>query len=156
MLDLHTAPPDDPATWVLLDGLTREEADGLVPPRGALLVLVDGSETVAGGAIGPIDEGVGEIKRMWTAPTHRGNGYGRLVLAALERQAFELGYRLLRLKTGTAAGPALALYRSAGYRLAPPFDRYPLAVEFEKWLVSDAEGQIPVHDRFEARPDVAA
>jgi ribosomal protein S18 acetylase RimI-like enzyme len=156
MADLRTAPPDDPATWVLLDGLTPEEADDLVPPRGVLLVVVEGTETVAGGALTPLEDGVGQIKRMWTAPAHRGRGHGRRVLAALERQAFELGYRLLRLTTNAGSGHAQALYRSAGYQLAPPFDRYPLVLDFEKWLVSDDEGHIPMRTGFLARPDVAA
>ena len=156
MPELRTAHPDDPASWVLLAGLSQEEAADLSPPRGALVLLGEGSETVAGGAVAPVGVGVAEIRRMWTAPEHRGNGYGRLVLEALEREAFDLGYRLLRLEIGPAAAPALALYRSAGYQLAPPIGPYPLAVMFEKWLVSDPEGRIPVRSALDARRDVAA
>jgi putative acetyltransferase len=74
---------------------------------------------------------------MWTAPGHRGRGLARRVLAALEHEAQQLGYRVLQLQTGAMATSALALYESSGYRRIAPFGRYrdePLAVGFEKRL----------------------
>jgi GNAT superfamily N-acetyltransferase len=146
---------DEPAARPLLDGLVAEyrrlygdgtavelssrDAADLIPPRGLLLLVTEGPETLAGGGLVPLAEGVAEIKRMWTAPTRRGRGYARLVLAALESRAVDLGYRTLRLQTGARSAAALALYRSAGYRPAPPFGSYrdePLAIGFEKQLVA--------------------
>jgi ribosomal protein S18 acetylase RimI-like enzyme len=143
---------------VLLDGLAEEhgrwlgeptegelsvrEAADCVPPRGVLLLLVDGSETLAGGGVAPLADGVAEIKRMWTSPAHRGRGYARRVLAALERRAFHLGYRRVRLQTGAASAPALGLYRSAGYLPAAQFGRYrdeSVALALEKRLPSPPE-----------------
>jgi GNAT superfamily N-acetyltransferase len=170
MAYLRTAHPDEPATRVLLDGLAEEygektegelsarEAADLSPPRGVLLLLVDGSEPLAGGGVAPLADGVAEIKRLWTAPAHRGRGYARRVLAALERRAFHLGYRRLRLQTGAAAAPALALYQSAGYRPARPLGRChdePLALAFEKPLPSAPE-RTPVRGASHALPDLVA
>jgi ribosomal protein S18 acetylase RimI-like enzyme len=171
---LRTAHPDEPATRVLLEGLAEEyarlygeaaagelstpQADDFTPPRGVLLLLVDGSETLAGGGVSPLADGVAEIKGMWTSPAHRGRGYARRVLLALERRAFYLGYRRLRLETGAASAPALALYRSAGYLPAPPFgsDREEsLALGFEKPLASPPE-RISVRCAPRARSALAA
>jgi ribosomal protein S18 acetylase RimI-like enzyme len=163
MPHLRPARTDEPAAQVLLDGLAEEyarlygvktdgelssrEAADFSPPRGALLLLVDGTETVAGGGLARLDDDVAEVKRMWTSPAHRRRGYARVVLDALEHEAVELGYRALRLQTGAVAASALALYRSAGYEPAPPFGRYrdePLAVGFEKQLAPPPEARVPL------------
>jgi GNAT superfamily N-acetyltransferase len=93
---------------------------------------------VACGAVQPLDDGVGEVKRMYVRPPYRGRGYGRLILAALEELSLERGFHTLRLETGRDLAPALRLYRGAGYR---PIPRYgdcagnPLSVCFEKILI---------------------
>jgi GNAT superfamily N-acetyltransferase len=150
---LRTAHPGEPAARPLVDGLAEEyerlygaraagelharAAADFLPPHGVLLLLVDGSETVAGGGLAPLAAGVAEVKRMWTSPRHRRHGFARMILQALELEARDLGYHELRLQTGALQAPALALYRAAGYRPAPPFGRYrdePLARAFEKGL----------------------
>ena len=122
----------------IADGeLTVREVEEFVPPRGIFLVAISGSTTVAGGGVAPLAGSVAEVKRMWTAPGHRGRGLARRVLAALEHEALQLGYRVLQLQTGAMATSALALYESSGYRRIAPFGRYrdePLAVGFEKRL----------------------
>jgi GNAT superfamily N-acetyltransferase len=138
--------------------LSPREAADCIPPRGVLLLLVDASGTLAGGGVAPLADGVAEIKWVWTSPAHRGRGYARRVLAALERRAFHLGYRRLRLETGAASGPALALYRSAGYLPVPPFGRCgdePVALAFEKSLLSPPE-RIPVRGESRGRAELAA
>jgi GNAT superfamily N-acetyltransferase len=71
-----------------------------LPPSGAFLIVEQDGMTVAGGALRRLGGGVGEIKRMWTAPRFRGRGYARLVLAELEQAALRRGYHTLRLETG--------------------------------------------------------
>jgi ribosomal protein S18 acetylase RimI-like enzyme len=61
------------------------------------------------------DAKIGELKAIYVAPLHRGNGYGRLIVQALEVRAQRMGYRVLRLETGDAQPEAIALYRSLGY-----------------------------------------
>jgi GNAT superfamily N-acetyltransferase len=94
---------------------------------------------VACGALQPIGPGVGEIKRMYVRPAHRGQGLSRLILAALEERAVQRGYHTLRLETGGYLAAAVGLYRAAGYQPIPLYGEYvdnPLSVCFEKSLVS--------------------
>jgi GNAT superfamily N-acetyltransferase len=76
---------------------------------------------VAGGAFRRYDETTAELKRIWTASTHRKRGYGKLVVAELERAARQRGYRRVYLTTGPRQPEAVALYLSAGYR--PLYDQ---------------------------------
>ena len=153
MIELRLASPDDPGAEPLLAGLadeyarlygeraegelTTREVSEFVAPRGAFILAVERSAPVAGGGLAPLGGRVAEVKRMWTSPAHRRRGLARRVLAALEREALRLDYRVLRLQTGAVATAAVELYRTAGYRRIAPFGRYrhePLAVAFEKQL----------------------
>jgi GNAT superfamily N-acetyltransferase len=134
---LRLVTPSHPAAAPLLAGLRHDytqaygpdvatEVDRystfeFLPPSGAFIVLEVDGVTVAGGALRRLAAGVGEIKRMWTAPTHRGRGYGRRVLVALEAAAARRGYHTLRLSTGDALEAAVGLYRSAGYEPIPAY-----------------------------------
>ena len=76
-----------------------------------------------------------ELKRMWVAPSTRGLGLGRRLLAELEHLAREHGARTVRLETNRNLTEAIALYRSAGYREVPAFNDEPYAHHwFEKRL----------------------
>jgi len=113
----------------------RVDERDLVPPRGAFLLGSLDGEPVACGCLKPIGKSVGYLKRMWVADSVRGLGVGRRMLAALEAQARELGFRTLRLETNRALREAIALYRGAGYREVAPFNDEPYAHHwFEKRL----------------------
>jgi ribosomal protein S18 acetylase RimI-like enzyme len=56
-----------------------------------------------------------EIKRMYVAPSFRGRGLSRIVLAALETSARAAGLDWLVLETGEPQTSAIGLYRAAGY-----------------------------------------
>jgi GNAT superfamily N-acetyltransferase len=94
----------------------------MVPPSGAFVILREGGRAVAGGGVRRLDDGVCEIKRMFVVPSARGRGHGRRVLAALERAALDLGYRVARLDTAQSMTTAMGLYRSAGYRPIPDYN----------------------------------
>ena len=84
-----------------------------------------------------IASGYGEVKRMYVAPTARGQGLGRAILARIESEARRAGLRLMRLETGNRQAEALALYQSAGYVDCGPFGEYrpdPLSRFMEKRL----------------------
>lgn len=108
----------------------------LRPPAGVLLVATLASEPVGCGALKFHDGEPTEIKRMWVAPTARGLGVGRRLLAALEAQAAARGTsRVVRLETNGSLSEAIALYRSSGYREVPAFNDEPYAHHwFEKRL----------------------
>jgi ribosomal protein S18 acetylase RimI-like enzyme len=101
-------------------------------PRGLVLVVRDGGSTVGCGALRLIDDGIGEIKRMWVAPGARGRGHGRRILEALEEAAMAEGRTSTRLETNEQLQAALAMYRSRGYREVEPFNTEPFATH---WLV---------------------
>jgi GNAT superfamily N-acetyltransferase len=94
----------------------------LSPPGGAYVVVLEDGDAVAGGGVRRLDEGVAEIKRMWTAPAARGRGHGRRLLAALEDAARELGYARVRLDTAAPMQAARAIYTSSGYESIPDYN----------------------------------
>jgi GNAT superfamily N-acetyltransferase len=117
----------------VIEGLLPEDATD----RLAFIVARIGNRPVACGAVREIDPAVGEIKRMFVRPEHRGQGIARAILAALEARAAELGYSTLRIETGGRQPEAVALYKSAGYVVIPPFGKYagnPYSHCFEKRL----------------------
>ena len=120
------------------DGRTSTvTAAEMVPPDGAFVVVVEDGRPVAGGGVRRLDDGVGEIKRMFVLPQARGRGHGRRLLEGLEAAARELGYRRLRLDTAASMTTALAMYRRAGYREIADYNGNTYAAFWgEKELVS--------------------
>jgi putative acetyltransferase len=98
----------------------EEVADG----RGAFLVACADGMPLGCGAVRQLDQGTGELKRMYVAPPARGQGIGRALLTELEHEARRLGIRRLVLETGIRQEAALALYRQAGFAVIPAFGEY--------------------------------
>jgi GNAT superfamily N-acetyltransferase len=86
-------------------------------PGAAFLVLYDGGSPAGCGALRPLGEGTGEIKRMFVSASGRGRGHGRRLLEALERRAAAAGHRRIRLFTTDVLHEARGLYAAAGYRV---------------------------------------
>jgi GNAT superfamily N-acetyltransferase len=111
------------------------------PPGGVLIVALSGGAPVAGGAFRQYDSTTAELKRIWTASAHRRQGYGKLVVAELERIAAQRGFSRIYLTTGWRQPEAVALYLAAGY--TPLYD-FALAPEdigrhpFEKRLLGNS------------------
>jgi DNA-binding MarR family transcriptional regulator/GNAT superfamily N-acetyltransferase len=103
------------------------DADELTEPAGLLLVARLRDEPVGCGALKLHGGRPAEIKRMWVAPTARGLGVGRRLLAELERHARERGVRVVRLETNRTLVEASSLYRSAGYAEVDAFNDEPYA-----------------------------
>ena len=111
------------------------------PPLGTFLVAWLDATPAGCGALKPLDSdpSVGEIKRMYTAPSARRQGVSRRLLEHLERAAAELGYRRIQLETGLAQPEAMALYESHGWHRITPYGHYkhsPQSVCFAKDLDS--------------------
>lgn len=66
----------------------------------------------------------GELKRMFTLPSHRGRGIARSLLLFLEAQAQARGCHLFMLETGYLQPEAIALYERLGYSSRGPFGPY--------------------------------
>jgi ribosomal protein S18 acetylase RimI-like enzyme len=146
---------EHPAARPLFDGLAHEyrrcygdlldrelgayAADEFEAPEGQFLLLHVGGRTVAGGGFRRLEEGVAEIKRMWTDPAHRGRGHGRQILMELEAAAAARGYESARLETGAHQAAAIRLYRRMGYHEIEPYGEYrsdPRCRAFEKRLAA--------------------
>ena len=105
--------------------------------RGAFLVVYRAGTPVGCGAVRLLDGETGELKRMYLAPSVRGTGLGRRLIAALEAEARALGARRLVLETGVRQTAALALYRATGFRPIPLYGEYCLSPETSICLGKD-------------------
>lgn len=93
------------------------------PPAGAFLVAyLDGAPVGCGGWRSHGE--VAELKRMYTAPSARGRGVGRAVLAAVERSARDFGRKRMILECGDRQPEAIAMYEAYGYERIPDFGFY--------------------------------
>jgi DNA-binding MarR family transcriptional regulator/GNAT superfamily N-acetyltransferase len=107
----------------------------MTPPAGYFVVARLEGCPVGCGALKRTKKTNGEIKRMWTAPSARGQGVARRVLQTLELIARDIGLRKLRLETNRTLKEAQALYRQEGYQEVAPFNDEPYADHwFEKKL----------------------
>lgn len=114
-----------------LDGRDRDVArwdEQYREPQGVLLLVVapDGAE-VGTAAVRLLAPGLGEIKRMWIRPGHRGRGLGRRLLEVCLDEARRLGCARVRLDTARHMAAALRLYRDAGFTEIPDYNDNPLA-----------------------------
>ena len=142
------------------DELEHYPAAEFASPDGALVLLLEDGEPVAGGAFrrrvepelgdadrrpraeGRDESGVptvptAELKRIWTDSAHRRQGLAKKLLTELETDIAGRGYTRIYLTTGDRQPEAERLYESAGYtRLAEPLpaegEVYPMA--FQKVL----------------------
>lgn len=105
--------------------LNRYPAAEFEGPHGALLVIQEDGESIAGGAFRRYDETTAELKRIWTHSAHRRRGLGRLVLAELEALAAARGYTRLYLTTGPRQPEAKDLYLTTGYQAQFDLDADP-------------------------------
>lgn len=87
----------------------------------------EAGKAVGIGALREISADEGEIKRMYTSPSVRGQRVGSALLQAIENLAREKGLSRLLLETGTGEGMigAQRLYANSGYSLRGPFLDYP-------------------------------
>lgn len=110
-------------------------------PRGRLLLAGKPDEAFACIALRPLDSAgcgcdklsvespdshVGEVKRLYVQPAHRGEGWGRRLAHQLLDEARAIGYRELKLDTLSWMNAARALYADLGFRECAPYYRNPL------------------------------
>jgi GNAT superfamily N-acetyltransferase len=72
---------------------------------------------------------------MYVVPAARRQGFGRLIIAALERHARSFGFKTILLETGVGQPDAQRLYESCGYTAVPAFGPYignPSSVCYQK------------------------
>jgi len=97
------------------------------PPSGELLLAHREGRTVGCVALRDLGAGVCEMKRLFLDPAARGHGVGKALVATIIEAARERGYAIMRLDTAAASmGPAVALYKSFGFREIAAYTPNPL------------------------------
>ena len=91
------------------------------PPEGALLIARDGEKAAGCVALRRIEDGSGEIKRMYVRDAYRGSGLGRRLALAIIEEAKKRKYGRVVLDTLPKLAPAIALYRDLGFRETGPY-----------------------------------
>ena len=96
------------------------------PPGGGLWVAYQDGVPLGCVGLHALRPNVGEIKRMYVEPAHRGRGVARALLERVIEEARRRNYDTLRLGTLASMHAAQNLYTSAGFREIEPYR----AVEF--------------------------
>jgi putative acetyltransferase len=84
---------------------------------------------------------IGELKRMYTRPSHQGRGIGGRIVAEIEKLAEAEGLERLVLETGDRLHAAWRVYERAGFARCGPVLDYPnsgWSIFYAKMLVREA------------------
>jgi putative acetyltransferase len=102
-----------------------------------VFIARDGGQAVACGALKRHAEGIGEVKRMYTRPSHRGKKIGADIVGLIESLARTEDLKRLVLETGDRHQAAWTVYERAGFNRCGPVLDYPdvkYSVFYEKAL----------------------
>jgi putative acetyltransferase len=106
--------------YFVLEAKDREVLDDpqakILDRGGRILFLMDGDDVAGCCALLAMADGGFEVAKMAVAEPHKGKGFGRELMAACVERARAAGAPRLYLETNSALAPALALYRSFGFR----------------------------------------
>ncbi len=134
VIDIETPLQDEVRTLVaelnavLLDLTPPEHCHHLTVEQMAdadttVFIARDGGAAVACGALKRHGDGVGEVKRMYTRPSHRGRRIGEQIVARIEAMARAEGLKRLVLETGDRHYAAWKVYERSGFtRCGPVLD----------------------------------
>ncbi|TIR20254.1 MAG: GNAT family N-acetyltransferase [Mesorhizobium sp.] len=114
--------------------LTVEQMAGL---DTTVFIARDNGLAVGCGALKRHDEATGEVKRMYTRPSHRGMKIGAEIVGRVEALARQEGLTRLVLETGDRHPAAWTVYERAGFTRCGPVLDYPdseWSVFYEKSL----------------------
>jgi putative acetyltransferase len=127
------------------DGTEPAGSAAAGPDVVVFLVAYDHGTAVGCGGLRLIEDGVGEVKRMYVDPAKRRTGVSTAILEALEAWAIEQHLHTLKVETGDLLIAARRFYDREGYQRIPPFGPYvgsTLSICYAKQLVR-ADGPAP-------------
>ncbi|AFY42371.1 GNAT family N-acetyltransferase [Nostoc sp. PCC 7107] len=112
------------------------QLDEFMPPVGRLLLAKYKGKIVGCVGLRRIDEGIGEIKRMYVKPKFREKGIGKALLENIIYEAANIGYSKLRLDTAPFTKEAQTLYHSLGFQdIEPYFAKHEVPPEYRaNWI----------------------
>jgi putative acetyltransferase len=102
--------------------------DQMANSATTLFVVRDNSGKAIGmGAVKVESHELGEVKRMYVAPSLRSQGLGHMILSAVEEKAREKNLTWLKLETGATGGfeAAWRVYERAGFMPCGAYLDYP-------------------------------
>jgi len=100
-------------------------AEQMAGPDTTVFVARENGRAVACGALKRHAGGIGEVKRMYTRPSHRGRKIGAEIVALVEDVARSEGIQRLVLETGDRHPAAWTVYERAGFTRCGPVLDYP-------------------------------
>jgi len=88
----------------------------ILDPGGAILIAEDEGASIGVVALVMMDGGSVELAKMGVRPSAQGKGAGRLLVDAAIAKARAMGMSRVYIETNSVLGPALKLYRDAGFQ----------------------------------------
>jgi len=101
--------------------------------QGIGFLAMDDAEPcgMAGALIEPCNQA--QLVSMWTAPEHRQQGIGRLLVDAVLAWAVSHGLQLVRLMVTSSNEPAMRFYDSLGFACTGRIEPYPNDAALVEW-----------------------
>jgi GNAT superfamily N-acetyltransferase len=123
---------DDPPTQ---PALVRDSLASYRRPDALIVLAETGKRAVGVGALRRHDPSVAEVKRMYVAPSVRGERIGSAILDRLIEEARAMNARILRLDTCRFMTDAQRLYRSRGFHERDPYPETEIPPRIQQhWL----------------------
>ena len=88
----------------------------ILDPGGAILLAVEDERVLGVVALVMMGEGSVELAKMGVRPEAQGKGAGRMLVASAIATARAMGMARVYIETNSKLGPALKLYRDAGFQ----------------------------------------